>query len=106
MLTIARMRIRALDLDDLRELSRRHHWGWPGPVFSVNSRGQIWPFACNGHTHEADRWYVEGLSPVLDAVAMELLETRPPGGRFFINEKGAFFKPDSAWIQFAEFSLR
>jgi hypothetical protein len=37
---------------------------------------------------------VRGVLPMLDAVADGFLSIRPEGGRFFIDERGAFYKSE------------
>ena len=71
----------------------RTHWRWPGPVFSVNPSRRIWPFVRLGYTPEAEREYIDGLSPVIDLVAEHVpvvasddsslsLRTRPKIARY------------------------
>jgi hypothetical protein len=81
------------DFDFLRSLQRRRLWDWPA-VFSTNPRGDIWPFATSGYTPAKDREEVRGLSPVIDQVADLLVKVRSDGGRFFIDDFGAFYKDD------------
>ena len=83
---LASITIAPSEFELFRELVLREHWRWPGPVFSVNPSGRIWPCVRNGYTPEAEREYIEGLSPVIDLVAEELLHFRCLGGRFFISE--------------------
>lgn len=103
---VATLRIHRRAFEVFKELVVRNHWMWPGPVFTVNPGGRIWPFACNGYTPESERDYVEGMSPLVDLVAEELLRIRLGGGRFFIDERGAFYRPGSEHIQFVRFEIR
>jgi hypothetical protein len=50
--------------------------------FSCNSRGQVWPATKAGYTHERDRNYLDGWSPVLDEIVSEVLVIDGQGGRF------------------------
>jgi hypothetical protein len=73
----------------LTQLQHQHKWEWPA-VFSVNEHGQIWPGVTYGWTHFGDRKPVRGLSKIIDDVADEYLRIRAEGGRFFVDERGAF----------------
>lgn len=79
------------EYEQFKELQLEKHWKFP-IVFSTNSRGQIWPFITNGKTPEEKRDYVQGRSDLLDRVASIYTATRDPGGRFFINRSGAFYR--------------
>jgi hypothetical protein len=79
------------DWDFLRALQIKLPWEWPA-VFSANSRGDIWPFVTYGLTPEWLREDVRGLSPVVDEIADSFLSYQRIGGRFFIDENGAYVK--------------
>ena len=66
-------------------------WDWPA-VFSTNNRREIWPFVTNGYTPEENRKQVRGESRVIDEVADFYLKVRNDGGRFFIDDLGAYYK--------------
>ena len=93
------------EFDEFRRLQIRYRWDWPA-VFSTNYYSEIWPWVTYGYTPGANREPVRGLSPIVDAVADEYLRVRPEGGRFFINERGAFYKDaDGVSVQFASFRI-
>ncbi|SRR6266540_3916459 len=100
----SRFRLSRCDLDAFKSLVLRQRWDWPA-VFSVNPSGQIWPWVRNGWTPPEERHYIDGLSPIVDAIAERLLFHRSMGGRFFINEAGAWIRPDSQAIQFLAFEF-
>ena len=88
------------------ELQIKHRWDWPA-VFSTNMHGDIWPFMTRGYTPTALREDVRGMHPLLDGVADIFLQMRAGGGRFFIDESGAFHKDQHGRkVQFARFELK
>lgn len=92
------------EFEDFRRLQVRRRWDWP-VVFSANSNDQIWPFASYGHTRAEDREPLGGLCKTIDAVAREYLRVRELGGRFFIDETGAFYKLAGRNVQFVAFRI-
>jgi hypothetical protein len=81
------------DLTDLRAFVLRYR-EWPA-IFGCNYSGQIWPWLRWGNHDSADRQYVHGLHPLLDALVAAYLDVRPQGGRVFINEEGVFYKDEA-----------
>jgi hypothetical protein len=77
-----------------RDLQERRRWQWPA-VFSANRRREIWPFGVNGLTPEEKQKGIRGLSRVVDQVADEFLRRERSGGRFWINDYGAFCKDEA-----------
>lgn len=88
--------------EEFKQLQVRERWDWPA-VFGANCHGDIWPWIAYGYTPEEKRENVRGISPIVDVIAAQLLWTRPAGGRFFISENGAFYKPQDRAIQFVWF---
>jgi hypothetical protein len=86
------IRINKTDYRALLKLEIKPRPGW-WAVFSVNGNEQVWPFVCFGVTDEADRVHVPlEEHPLLREIAgIFLNNVNPTGGRFFINEIGAFF---------------
>ncbi len=78
------------EFEELKRLQIRHRWRWPA-IFSTNFHREIWPYAGPGYTKVKERLQVRGVSKIIDAVADQYLRTRKEGGRFFIDEKGAFY---------------
>jgi hypothetical protein len=69
--------------------------------------GQIWAYTHFGHTPFNQREYVHGASRVIDLVAEECRRERPDGGRFFINDDGAFYNEEGGpRIQFVVFQFQ
>ena len=101
---VTRVRLTRADFNDFRSLVVRERWDWPA-VFSINPAGQIWPWVRNGWTPPEDRHYIGGLSPIIDAIGEILLFRRSLGGRFFINEEGAWIKPENRAMQFVAFEF-
>jgi hypothetical protein len=102
---VTRLRLSILELEELKEFHLKNHFTWPGQVFSTNQNREIWPFVTHGYTAESDRRYIQGLVPLLDYIVDRFLEFRWEGGRFFIKEDGAYYKPDGVAERFLEFDL-
>ena len=98
---VKRIRITAVEFQQFCDLRHKHRWDWPA-VFGTNSKGKIWGFQTYGKTPEDKRDYVDGFSPLLDQVAGIFSEQREECGRFFIDERGAFFKRDGSELQFVQ----
>jgi hypothetical protein len=95
-----RVRISSEEFQQFCELQQRRRWDWPA-VFSSNPNGDVWAFTRYGYTPLAERENLRGLSRLLDIVADSYERQRPDCGRFFIDQRGAFFKADSqADVQF------
>jgi hypothetical protein len=77
-------KITRAEFETLKQLALKRHWRWPA-VFSTNSKGELWPYVCNGRTPELDRKDVRGLSRVLDEIASAYTAVREEGGRIFIK---------------------
>ncbi|HVU47574.1 MAG TPA: hypothetical protein VHD85_15695 [Terracidiphilus sp.] len=74
--------------------------------FSTNPDGDIWPYIRNGYISDIDRKNVRGYSPLLDQIADIYLTVREEGGRFFIDDKGAFWKKmGNKLVQFAHWNF-
>ena len=97
------------EFDELVQLQKRRRWDWPA-VFSTNEYGDIWPFTTYGWTPDLQREQLRDISKIIDAVAaIYRLKVRPEGGRFFIDEHGAFYKNEdeaSPPIQFITFEVQ
>ena len=68
-------------------------WGWP-TSFSTNHHRDIWAPPGYGYTPDEDRDQLRGRFAILDEVADRYLQQRSDGGRFFINDNLAFYKPE------------
>lgn len=91
------------ELEEIKRLQLKHHWKWPA-AFSANPRGDIWPYVTRGYTDEGLREQVRHVSKIIDAIADEYLNARPTGGRFFIDDTGAFYTPQGeSEVQFLAF---
>jgi hypothetical protein len=77
-------KITRAEFEALKQLAFKRHWRWPA-VFSTNSKGELWPWVCNGRTPELERKDVRGLSRVLDEIASAYTAVREEGGRIFIK---------------------
>lgn len=92
------------ELQQLRDIQIRYRLDWPA-AFSINSKCEIWPYVTNGLTPHEIREDVRGVSPVLRHVGDFFLGVRENGGRFFVDDRGAFYKPETQYIQFVEFKI-
>ena len=81
------------ELEKLKQIQIKHRRDWPA-AFSTNIRCEVWPFCCYGHTSYENREFVHGSSKTIDDVAHEYLKIRRIGGRFFLDELGAFYKDE------------
>jgi len=87
-------KITRAEFEELKQLAFKRHWKWPA-VFSTNSKGELWPWVCNGRTPELDRKDVRGLSPALDQIASAYTAMREEGGRIFIKNDCVAWKNQS-----------
>jgi hypothetical protein len=93
------------EFEVLKNLQVRRRWDWP-TVFSTNCRGEIWGFATYSWTKLEEREYIHGVSSIIDRVAEEYLNVRADGGRFFIDDEGAFHKAEpGSKVQFICFEI-
>lgn|GEM_PF-1135183 len=83
------------ELWELVRLQRNPRWDWPA-VFSTNSKREIWAFKTCGLTGGREREELRSVSKILDAVADKYLSIKSGGGRFFVDEKGPFYKDRQA----------
>ncbi len=90
------------EFNKLRQLQIKFRWDWPA-AFSANEHGHIWPYITPGYTTEENRFAMRGELDLLDYLADEYISIRPEGGRFFIDETGAYYSHFSRHVQFAEF---
>ena len=88
----------------LKDMQVRLRMDWPA-VFSCNANRETWAFTTLGYTPHPERIRVEGQSDVLDDIVEMVLDERPVGGRFFINETGVFAKPDGDPVQLVQFDF-
>ena len=68
-------------------------WGWPARL-STNDWRDLWEPPGWGYTRLRDREQMRGEFPFVDDVVEEYLELRPGGGRFFIDDRVAYYKPE------------
>ena len=68
-------------------------WGWPAAL-STNQRREIWPPTGRGYTPLDDRKPLHGPFPFLAQVVDVYLQERPEGGRFFVGDQLAYYKPE------------
>ncbi len=100
------IRLTRADFELLKVLQVQQRWDWPA-IFSTNPQGDIWPFVTWGLTPEEVRHGIRGLSKVVDEVADAYVCRRHLGGRFFIDESGAFHKNGAGrTVKFAYFLIR
>ena len=88
------------EFEEFRDVQIRPRADWPA-IFSCNQYQKVWPFRSYGYTGPVTD--IQGEIPRLDEIVEWVLEMRPEGGRFFINDEGVFIKPEDDDIQIAEF---
>lgn len=86
-----RIEITQAQFDHLRNVKLRNHKYWPA-VFSTNCHEDIWLYVTDGYTPREFRKDVRGSYRLIDMIGDAMLRARPEGGRFFIDETGAFYK--------------
>ena len=96
------VRLTRAEFSKLRQLQVKFRWDWPA-TFSANQHGHIWPYITPGYTPESDRLQLRGASELLDLLADEYVDLRPEGGRFFIDDLGAYYSEFSKHVQFGKF---
>ena len=92
------------EFNRLRQLQLKFRWDWPA-TFSANEHGHIWPYITPGYTTEDIRFHVRGALDILDYLADEYINIRSEGGRFFIDETGAYYSHFSSHVQFGKFEF-
>ena len=75
--------------EEFRDLQIRPRADWPA-TFSCNPRREVWPFQGYGYTEPKDRVHLESKFDLLDHIVEAVLEERPEGGRFFIDDDGVY----------------
>src|SRR5262245_26742218 len=90
------------EFSKLRQLQIKFRWDWTA-TFSANEHGHIWPYITPGYTTEDNRFHVRGALELLDYLADEYVSIRPGGGRFFIDDHGAYYSESSNHVQFGKF---
>ena len=83
--------------DYLKDSQIKPRYGWPA-TFSCNGRHQVWPYTTDGYTPESERDYMEGRLALLDEIVEDVLYVQPSGGRFQINDDGAFLAADGRQV--------
>jgi hypothetical protein len=78
---------------DFCEYHRLHKWRWPA-VFSCNAKGEVWVPDGYGYTPPDERDDLRERLPLLGWVADAYWSIREECGRIFIDEHGAYYKPD------------
>lgn len=89
------------ELEELRNISLRDDW--PG-VFSCNSEFEVWPSPGYGLTYEPERLHLQGKLKLNQLVTC-LLEERLAGGRFFVDESGAWTDDGRGKEKFVQFQV-
>jgi len=94
------LRIGVLEYRQALELGSR--CGFDGFArFSCNAPGDVWPTPGHGWTPIGDRIPVS--DPFVVQLMLLLLAIRPDGGRFFLNEGGAYYRDGAGrLVKFAE----
>jgi hypothetical protein len=92
------------ELEAVKSLPERFRLDWPA-VFSTNQANKIWLWKRWGNTPHAERIYVHGKSRIVDFIADEYLAQRPDGGRFFVDDRGAFYSPEIDGMKLVELPI-
>ena len=90
------------DITVLKSLRLSDKWDWPA-TFSCNQRREVWPGKVFGPTPPHERYHVGGLFPSLEVIVCLVLQCRPEGGRFHVDDEGVTLARDGRQIiEFAE----
>ena len=76
-----------------KEWAAGNRFGWPAAL-STNEWYAIWPPSGWGYTPNDDRRRLHGRFPFVEQIVEQYLRLRPCGGRFFIDEELAYYKPE------------
>ena len=76
---------------------------WPA-TFSCNPKREVWPFITFGYTDERERLDLQGQIELLDDIVEDVLWENHLGGRFHINDNGAYLADDGP--QVSRFEIR
>jgi hypothetical protein len=82
------------EFDRFKTEAKAKRWGWPA-VLSTNRLREVWPPPGRGYTLIDDRRRLHGQFPFLREVVDAYLDERPRGGRFFVDERLAWYKPEA-----------
>ena len=96
------IKINGAQFQEFKDAQVRTRGDWPA-TFSCNAHREVWPFSTYSHTHHSDRIPVAGQIPILDQIVGKFLQINPRGGRFHIDDAGAYFADDKK--QFVEFDF-
>lgn len=92
-----------VELGDLKSMVVKRRLDWPA-WFSTNPSGQVWPGVTFSYHARDQRIQLRGENALLDDLADLLVSLRPEGGRFFVNDEGASFRPEhGSVVEFAAF---
>jgi len=95
--------VTAYELTELERLQVKSRRDWP-LVFSANHRGDVWAYFTRGYSQEEQREELRGVSRILDRVVRKYRRIRPGLGRFFIDQRGVFYKvEEKTHVQFIIF---
>ncbi len=93
------------EFEQLKAAQVKQKWDWPA-IFSANQARQVWPYVTPGLTPESQRVHLQGSFQLLDRLVVQFLRFRDEGGRFWVDEKGAYLDSTrSAGAKFAEFAF-
>jgi hypothetical protein len=95
------IRITRAQFEELRSIQIKYRMDWPA-AFSTNEHGDLWLFAGRSWTHPHKRVDVRGVFLILDQVADLYTVLREEGGRFFVDDRGVFWKNQSTQQQFVQ----
>src|SRR5258708_37653892 len=95
--------VTSYELAELERLQVKSRRDWP-LVFSANCRGDVWAYFTRGYSPEEQREELRGVSRILDRVVKKYRRVRPGLGRFFIDQRGVFYKvEEKTHVQFILF---
>jgi hypothetical protein len=81
------------ELERFKAWAQNNRWGWPAKL-STNDWCETWEPPGWGYTATDDRRLLPGRFAFIDRVVEEYLKQRPGGGRFFLDDEIAYYKPE------------
>ena len=86
------------EFEEFRDVQIRSRRDESPATFSCNEYGEVWPFVTYGHHAESERLQLKGAIPLLDKIVADVLSAAPTGGRFHLDDEGAYLANDGPQV--------
>jgi hypothetical protein len=81
------------EFEGFKAWARSNRWGWPAKL-STNDWRDVWEPPRWGYTHFEERKKLHDRFLFVDRIVEAYLNQRPGGGRFFVDNDLAYYKPE------------